>query len=122
MASMTWSSAAGQIRGGTVIPLAVTASARLPEYPNVPTLKELGYDDLVATTWFGLSGPAGVPKDIVDKLNRAVIEILDKPAVREQIKRDAIETRKMTPEEFTQFQASELANWGPLAKRFVQTN
>jgi tripartite-type tricarboxylate transporter receptor subunit TctC len=122
MASMTWSSAAGQVRGGTVIPIAVTASARLPEYPNVPTLKELGYDDLVATTWFALSGPAGLPKDIVDKLNRAVIEILDKPAVRERIKRDAIETRKMTPEEFTQFQASELANWGPLAKRFVQTN
>lgn len=122
LASMTWSSAAGQIRGGTVIPIAVTSSARLPEFPNVATLKELGYDDLVATTWFGLSGPANMPPDIVQKLNRAVVEILDKPAVRERTKRDAIETKKMTPEEYTRFQASELENWGPLAKRFVQTN
>jgi tripartite-type tricarboxylate transporter receptor subunit TctC len=58
----------------------------------------------------------------VQKLNRAVIEILDRPAVRDRIKRDAIETRKMTPEEFTRFQASELEIWGPLAKRFLQTN
>jgi tripartite-type tricarboxylate transporter receptor subunit TctC len=122
LASMTWSSAAGQIRGGTVIPIAVTSSARLPEFPNVATLKELGYDDLVATTWFGVSGPANMPQDIVQKLNRAVVEILDKPAVRERTKRDAIETKKMTPEEYTRFQASELENWGPLAKKFVQTN
>jgi len=122
MASMTWSSALGQIRGGTVIPIAVTASARLPEFSSVPTLKELGYEDLVATTWFGLSGPAGLPKDIVEKLNRAVIEILDRPAVRERIQRDAIETRKMTAKEFTRFQASELEIWGPLAKQFVKAN
>ncbi len=122
LASMTWSSAAGQIRGGTVIPIAVTASARLPEFPDVATLKELGYDDLVATTWFGLSGPANMPQEIVQKLNRAVVEILDRPAVLERVKRDAIETLKMTPEEYTRFQASELENWGPLAKKFVQTN
>ena len=122
MASMTWSSAAGQIRGGTVIPMAVTSSARLPEFPDVPTLKELGYDDFVATTWFGLSGPANMPPEIVQKLNRAVIEILDRPAVRDRVKRDAIELKKMTPEEYTRFQASELENWGPLAKKFVQTN
>jgi len=122
MASMTWSSASAQIRGGTVIPIAVTSGARLPEFPDVPTLKELGYDDLVATTWFGLSGPANMPPDIVQKLNRAVVAILDKPGVRERVKRDAIETLKMTPEEYTRFQASELDNWGPLAKKFVPTN
>jgi tripartite-type tricarboxylate transporter receptor subunit TctC len=58
----------------------------------------------------------------VQKLNRAVVEILDRPGVRERVKRDAIETRKMTPEEYTRFQASELENWAPLAKKFVHTN
>ena len=62
MGSVTWSSALGQIRAGTVVPLAVSSARPMPEFPDVPTMKMLGYPDLVATTWFGFSGPAGVPK------------------------------------------------------------
>ena len=79
--TMSFSSAQSQIRAGNVIAIAVTGEARIPEYPDLPTLQELGFPDLVATTWFGLSGPAGVPGDIVQKLNEAVRGILDRPEV-----------------------------------------
>jgi tripartite-type tricarboxylate transporter receptor subunit TctC len=118
--SLTWTSALGQIRSGHVIPLAVSSENRLAEYLDVPTLKELGYEDLVATTWFGLSGPAGLPADMVQKLNKAVIQIMDMPAVKERTQRDAIETKPMTPEEFSRFMASEITKWSPLAKQFVK--
>jgi tripartite-type tricarboxylate transporter receptor subunit TctC len=122
LVSTAWSSALGQIRGGQVIPIAVSSDARLAEAPGVPTLKELGYPNLVATTWFSLSGPARLPRDVVEKVNRAVIQVLDRPAVRERIQRDAIETRSMSPEEITAFMASELQSWGPLAKQLAPQN
>src|SRR3981189_1514922 len=59
-ATSTVTSASAQLRGGTVTGLAVSAEQRLPDSPAVPTFKELGYD-LVATNWFGLAGPAGLP-------------------------------------------------------------
>jgi tripartite-type tricarboxylate transporter receptor subunit TctC len=120
LGTMTWTSALGQIRAGKVIPIAITSNARVAEYPELPTFKELGYPDLVATTWFGLSGPAGVPKEIVQKLNHAAIKVMALPEVRKRLERDAIETRAMTAEEFTAFMASEIEKWSPLAKRVGQ--
>src|SRR6185369_10841626 len=70
LGTMTWSSAIGQIRAKTVKPVAVSSSARVPEFPDVPTLRDLGFD-LMADSWFGLSGPAGMPPEIVAKLNAA---------------------------------------------------
>ena len=75
LGSMTWTTAHTQIRAGVLVPLAVTSAKRLAEFPDVPTLKELGYPELVATTWFALSGPAGMPKDITQRLNREIVEI-----------------------------------------------
>ncbi len=122
LATMTWTSALGQVRAGKVIPLALTSNKRVAEAPDLPTLRDLGFDDLVATTWFGLSGPAGIPADITQKLNRAVVKILDLPAVRARLDRDAVETRAMTAPEFTAFMASEIGKWGPVAKRVMKTN
>ena len=122
LVSTAWSSALGQIRGGQVIPIAVSAEARLAEAPQVPTLKELGYPNLAASTWFGLSGPARMPRDVVEKVNHAVSEVLRRPAVRERLQRDAIETRTMSPEEYTAFMESELQSWGPLAKQLAPQN
>lgn len=117
--SMTWTTAHGQIRAGTVIPLAVSSAKRLPEFPNVPTFKELGYDDLIATTWFSLSGPADVPKPIVDKLNQEVIKALDHPDVRRKLEQESMETEKMSADAFTQFVEQEIGRWGPIAKQVV---
>jgi tripartite-type tricarboxylate transporter receptor subunit TctC len=118
--SMTWSSALGQIRGGKVVPIAVSSRARVAEYPNVPTLAESGYPDLVANTWYALSGPAGLPDEIVQKLNRAVAEVLAMPDVRKKLDDDAIEREPMTPAQVTKLFAGEITKWGPIAKRFVK--
>jgi tripartite-type tricarboxylate transporter receptor subunit TctC len=122
LGTMTWTSALGQVRAGRVIPIAVTARSRLREFPDLPTFRELGYDDLVASTWFGLSGPAGVPGEIVQRLNRAVVKVLELPDIRNRLERDAIETQAMTPEEFTRFMASEIDKWAPLARRVGAAN
>jgi tripartite-type tricarboxylate transporter receptor subunit TctC len=116
MGSVTWSSAVAQIRAGTVLPLAVSSTRPMPEFPAVPTMTVLGHGDLVAVTWFGLSGPAGVPKDIIASLNAAVVTALDAPAVREKLAAEGIETEKMSPNEFTAFIGNEIAKWAPLAK------
>jgi tripartite-type tricarboxylate transporter receptor subunit TctC len=118
--SMTFSSALGQIRAGKVIPIAVSSKARIAEYPNVPTLAESGYPDLVANTWYALSGPAGVPDVIVVKLNRAVADVLEMPDVKKRLDEDAIEREPMTPEQVTKFFAREIAKWGPIAQQFVK--
>jgi tripartite-type tricarboxylate transporter receptor subunit TctC len=118
--TMTWTTAVGQIRSDHVVPLAVSSSARLAEAPDLPTFKELGYPDLVTLTWYALSGPAALPRDIVQKLNGAVAKVLDLPTVRQRFARDAIEAHAMTPEEITRYMASEIAKWGPVAKRVVQ--
>ncbi len=117
--TMTWTSALSQIRAGKVIPIAVTSSARLAEFPDLPTFKEQGYEELTAVSWFALSGPAGLPRDITLRLNAAVAAMLQLPDVRTRLDRDAVETRVMSPDEFTRFVADEIAKWAPVAKRVM---
>jgi tripartite-type tricarboxylate transporter receptor subunit TctC len=122
LGTMTWTSALGQIRAGKVVPIVVSSRARLAEFPDLPTFKDLGYDDLTAVSWFALSGPAGLPKDITQRLNATVATMLERPEVRKRLERDSIETQAMTSEEFTQFVAGEIAKWTPVAKRVMQAN
>jgi tripartite-type tricarboxylate transporter receptor subunit TctC len=120
--TMTWTSALGQIRAGKVIPIAVSARARLAGFPDLPTFGELGYDELTAVSWFALSGPAGLPNEITRRLNAAVGEMLERPDVKARLARDAIETREMSPEQFTAFVASEIDKWAPIARRVMKKN
>ena len=122
LGTMTWTSALGQIRSGKVVPIVVSSNSRLAEFPDLPTFKDLGYDDLTAVSWFALSGPAGLPKDITQRLNATVATMLERPEVRKRLERDSIETQAMTSEEFTQFVAGEIAKWTPVAKRVMQAN
>jgi tripartite-type tricarboxylate transporter receptor subunit TctC len=114
---LTFSSVAGQINAGAITPLAISSSARLPQIPNVPTFVELGYPELVATTWFALSGPAGMPVDIVAKLNRAVVAAAERPQIRHLAEEQAVETKPMTAAETTQFFQSEIDKWQPIIAR-----
>ena len=118
---LSWSSVAEHIRGGALVALAVTSAERVPYLADIPTLRELGYRDFVATTWFSLSGPAGLAADIVDKINREVVKAMDRPRVKRQIEQDAIETRPMTAAEVTQFSQSEIDRWTPLIKKMMAT-
>jgi tripartite-type tricarboxylate transporter receptor subunit TctC len=85
----------------------------------VPTLRELGHADFVATTWYSLSGPAGLAPDIVASANREVVEALERPQVKRQIEQDAIEVTAMSPNEVTRFMHSEIDRWTPMITRLV---
>jgi tripartite-type tricarboxylate transporter receptor subunit TctC len=110
---LTWSNVGEHVRAGRLVPLAVTSAQRLPYVPTVPTLREIGHD-FVATAWYSLSGPAGLPTDIVASLNREVVKAADRPQVKRQIEQDAIETKAMSPAEVTRFMQSEIDRWTPL--------
>jgi tripartite-type tricarboxylate transporter receptor subunit TctC len=113
---MAWSSAAEQIRAGQLKAIGVGSENRLPDFPDVPTFKELGYPDLVAATWFSLSGPAKLPHDITMKVNREIVKMVQVPEVKQRFALDAIEAKQLTPEEFTAYVAAETARWAPIAK------
>jgi tripartite-type tricarboxylate transporter receptor subunit TctC len=84
-------SSAGVIKAGSLRPLAVMADARLPEYPDVPTLKELGY----ATgkgLWSALYAPAATPREVLDTLHKAVVQALNSEAVQATFKKQMIKT------------------------------
>jgi tripartite-type tricarboxylate transporter receptor subunit TctC len=117
--AMTWTTTAPHIRAGTLIALGVSSSKRLAQYSDLPTLKELGYDELVTTTWWSFSGPAKLPADMVQRLNRELNTLFDSAEVRRRLEHDAIETEAMSPEQFTRFVADEISKWGPLAKAAI---
>jgi tripartite-type tricarboxylate transporter receptor subunit TctC len=118
---MSFSTASEQVRAGNLVPVAVSSAARLPDFPDVPTLHELGYPDLVATTWWALSAPAGLPQEITENVNREVAKAFDLPRVRRQFAQDGVETRIMSPAEVTQFMQAEIDKWVPVAKRAMAT-
>ena len=116
VASTTLSTAAGQIHGGKARALALSSEARLPDYPDVPTYAELGYPELVATVWFSLSGPAGIPADIVERLNAEVRKALDAPDTRQRLRPEGIAPGTLNAGEFAAFLQAELKRWAPVVK------
>jgi tripartite-type tricarboxylate transporter receptor subunit TctC len=115
MGNTTFSSIVEQIRAKRVIPLAVTTEKRIAEMPDLPTFKEQGLD-LVAATWFSLSGPKGLSKDITEVLNREVNKAMKAEIVQKRLALDSIESRFMSVEEFNKFVVEETARWAPIAK------
>ncbi len=119
---MALPSAKAHILSGRLRALATTASKRLPEHPNVPTFAELGYPALTARTWFGISGPAGMPKPLVDRINAEVRRGLQTASVRQQLALESIESDDFDATTFTQYVKSEIDRWTPLAKTVSKAN
>jgi tripartite-type tricarboxylate transporter receptor subunit TctC len=115
--AQTVSSAASFMRSGTLIALANTADVRLPDYPNLPTLKELGYPELVATTWFSISAPAKLPPSIGERINQAINAALSTPEIQQRMRRDGLVTQIMSMPEFDHFIAFETTRWKPVIER-----
>jgi tripartite-type tricarboxylate transporter receptor subunit TctC len=112
--------AMAQIRAGSLLPLAVTSSARVAEFPDLKTFKELGYADMVVTNWFALSGPKGLPGDVVQEINAAVEKAKNNSDVQRRLAIEAIQTEPMSSAEFTTFVKAEIAKWGPVAKEVMK--
>jgi tripartite-type tricarboxylate transporter receptor subunit TctC len=108
-----------QINAGRVRALAVTSAKRSPYVPEVPTMDESGvpgYNEAGSDLWFGIVGPAGIPKPIVQKLNEKLIEALRAPDMRQRIRIQAFDLWTSTPEEFTRVLKSDHAKWGKIVR------
>jgi tripartite-type tricarboxylate transporter receptor subunit TctC len=113
--SMTFSSAAAALRAGQVRGLAVTSQNRVPGF-DIPTFAELGFPQLTAMTWFGLSAPAGTPPAIVERLNREAQAALATPRSRERMNADNVESLPMDAAGYTRFVQAEFDKWAPIAR------
>jgi tripartite-type tricarboxylate transporter receptor subunit TctC len=113
----TLSSTSGFLHSNTLIGIAVTSSERVPDFPDLPTFKELGHPELLDNTWFAFSGPAKLPDDIVKKLNAATVAAVALPDVQERFRRDGFLEQPMNAEEFTRFVAAENAKWKAIIER-----
>jgi tripartite-type tricarboxylate transporter receptor subunit TctC len=112
----TAASVVGHIKGGLVRPLAVTTLTRIPAFPEVPTMDELGLKGFDATTWHGFVAPTGTPKDVVDKLSGAVITALKDPALRKALEDLGVEIVGNSPAEFSAYIKAEIPKWTAVVK------
>jgi tripartite-type tricarboxylate transporter receptor subunit TctC len=118
--ALNWATARQHVQAGTLIPLGVSSGKRLPQLPELPTLSELGYPDIVTTTWTMISGPAGLPKTIADAVNREVLRIAVKPEIKKHFENEGEEPRLMTPAELTSFVQGEVGRWVPVVRSMVK--
>ncbi len=104
------------IQSGRLRALAVTTRERSSALPDVPTMQEAGVAGYESSAWFGLLGPAGVPREIVSKLNAEVVRILKLPDVRQNLAGQGAEPLFLTPDEFGAFIKAETAKWAKVVK------
>ena len=103
------------VASGKLRMLGIARAARLPAYPNVPTIGET-VPGFVSGGWFGIIAPAGTPKDIVSLLNREVNAAMTQAAVKEQMNTLGLETHLETPEFFSDTIRRDFGQWGKLAR------
>ena len=104
------------VKGGKLRALAIARSARLPEYPELPTFAEAGVKGYEVNAWYSVHAPAGVPRDIVAKVNRELVRILALPDIREKLRSLGSEGVGNTPEEFARFVREESAKYARAIK------
>jgi tripartite-type tricarboxylate transporter receptor subunit TctC len=106
----------GQIKSGKLRPIAVTSDKRVDDLPQVPTVAEAGYKGFDAVTWFGILGPAGLPKEIVAKLNADIGKALRDPAVQKKLGDQGADIAPSTPEAFAKLIQDDIGRWGRIVK------
>ncbi len=107
------------VRAGAIKPYAVMARHRMAAALDIPTVDEAGLPGLYTSVWFGLWAPAKTPKDIIAKLNAAVVEILAEPAVHARLAdlaQEVFAREQQTPQALGAFQKSEIAKWWPIIR------
>ncbi|TXL73846.1 tripartite tricarboxylate transporter substrate binding protein [Vineibacter terrae] len=104
------------IRTGAVRALAVTSKIRSSLLPDVPTTAEVGLPGVLSDNWYGLAAPAGVPKDILDRIHAAAVAVLKTKEVVAPMTEQGAVIRPMTPSEYTAFVQIEREKWAPVVK------
>src|SRR5262245_6832434 len=105
-----------QVKEGKLRALAVFGAARLPTLPNVPTMAEAGYPELLGENWFGVFVPAGTPKEIIALLHRQTVEMMRSPDMTERMVALGYGIVGNTPEEFGKQIALEIEKWGKVVR------
>ena len=104
------------VRAGKLKVLAVSSEQRTPTHPDVPTFAEQGYPALTASSYAGLSAPAGTPPEIVQRFYAALKATLDKPAVRAQLQAEGVVPVFLGPEAYTRLLQADSERWGQLIR------
>ena len=108
---------ATQIRAGKIRALAVTANSRAAALPDVPTMAEAGYPGLIVTSWQAAAAPGKTPREVIARLNDAVVKALRSPEVRDRLTAIGFDVVASTPEEFGQFMKNEVERWTLVVQR-----
>jgi tripartite-type tricarboxylate transporter receptor subunit TctC len=104
------------VKAGQIRALAVTTRTRSPLLPEVPTVVELGLPQLLAENYFGVSGPAGLPKEVTERLGAALATVMADPALVKRLEELGITVVKMGSADFSAFIAKQVADWQPAIK------
>jgi len=96
---------------GTIVPLGVTSTQRIPLLKDVPTFQELGYPEMNGAIWFWLAGPKNLPAPIVDKLNQEIRRLINSPEIREQFEKTAVLSMDADGPALTKYLAEEVKRW-----------
>jgi tripartite-type tricarboxylate transporter receptor subunit TctC len=108
----TISSALEYVKGSKVKALAVTTRERMPDLPDVPTMAELGWGNLVTSSWQGVLVPADTPRPIVDRLHAAIVKVLADPGIQARMRNAGVITvSSESPEQFKTYIDTETAKW-----------
>ena len=108
-----------QVRGGKIRALAVTARTRMAAAPDVPSVDEAGLPGLYVSVWYGIWAPRGIPRDVLARLNGAIVAALADPAVRQRLAELGQEIpprEQQTPEALGAFHRAEVDKWWPMVK------
>jgi len=108
-----------QVRAGRIRAYAVAANTRLNAAPEIPTVEEAGLPGFHASLWYGLWATKGTPKDVIDKLNGAVVDALGNPAVRKRLTdlgHELYPRDRQTPEVLAAFHKAEIEKWWPIVR------
>jgi tripartite-type tricarboxylate transporter receptor subunit TctC len=108
-----------QVRGGTIKAIVNLSPNRSASMPDIPTSDEGGVPGLYMSGWFGFFAPKSTPKDIIDKINSAMVQVLADPAVRARFAElglDVASREQQTPEGLAAFQKAEIEKWWPIIR------
>ena len=105
------------IQGGTVRALAVASASRIPALPDVPTFAQAGLPGMETGAWYGVMGPAGVPRDVVARLNGEFNKLLKDATVVKRLQEIGAQVGGGTPQDFETFAASELKRYAEVIRQ-----
>ena len=103
-------------KAGKVRPLATTGQQRMTNLPDVPTIAEAGVTGADVLIWYGVVAPAATPRDVIIRLNREIVKVMNLPDVREKFAQQSIDPATGTPEEFARLIRDEVARWSKVIR------